>query len=71
MTDAPTLLTRSPCTGVCSYNKRDVCKGCRRSRTEVKQWKRLGAMVRHEINLRALANGGKKVRRKLLKPFRD
>ena len=40
-------------------------------RDRVKQWKRLGAVVRHEINLRALANGGKKVRRKLLKPFRD
>lgn len=71
MADTPTLLTRSPCTGVCSYNKRDICKGCRRSRAEVKQWKQLDAVARHELNLRVLANGGKKVRRKLLKPFRD
>lgn len=69
--EEPTLLTRSPCTGVCSYNKRSVCKGCRRSRSEVKQWKRLDAVARHEINLRALANGGKKVRRKLLKGYRE
>lgn len=71
MADPPTLLTRSPCTGVCSCSKRDIRKGCRRSRAEVTQWKRRDAVARHEISLRVLADGGKKVRRKLLKSFRE
>lgn len=66
-----TLLDRSPCVGVCDYNKRAVCRACRRTRDEVRQWKRLAPEARHDINLRALANGGKKVRRKLLEPFRE
>lgn len=69
MSDA-VLLTRSPCIGICTYNKHAICKGCRRTRSEVKAWKRMPEDDRHNLNLRVLATAGKDVRHKLLKAFR-
>lgn len=67
----PILITRNPCVGVCKDDKRQICKGCGRTRAEIEGWKSLPAEARHDINLRLLATQGKEVRRRLLRDIAE
>ncbi|TWT75417.1 DUF1289 domain-containing protein [Allorhodopirellula solitaria] len=31
-------VVRSPCTGICLLNEREICTGCHRSRSEIGRW---------------------------------
>ncbi|UEM21421.1 DUF1289 domain-containing protein [Skermanella mucosa] len=46
------LKTRNPCTDVCKYDSDKVCKGCGRTRTEVKAWKSFSDEEKDAINRR-------------------
>lgn len=63
----PILLVTSPCVGVCKIDDEDRCRGCGRSKREIKDWKRLDDEQRHDVNMRLLVTEGKKVRKKLLR----
>ena len=63
----PLLLVASPCTGRCKIDDEARCRGCGRTRQEVKHWKKLDDAQRHDINMRLLVTEGKKVRKTLLR----
>ncbi|WP_240636098.1 DUF1289 domain-containing protein [Caldimonas tepidiphila] len=67
----PILLTKNPCIGVCKDDKREICKGCGRTRDEIGRWKSLSPEARHDINLRVLATQGKEVRKRLLREIAE
>jgi predicted Fe-S protein YdhL (DUF1289 family) len=61
------LKTKNPCVDVCKYDDDKICKGCGRSRTEVKHWKSFSDEEKDTINRRvrvthadALAKGKKR-----------
>ncbi|MCR5867876.1 DUF1289 domain-containing protein [Aquincola sp. J276] len=66
----PLLLTANPCVSLCKLDDDGQCRGCGRSRAEIKGWKRLHDEQRHDINMRLLANQRKPVRKRLLKALR-
>ncbi len=45
---------KSPCTKHCKYDDAGLCRGCFRTKAEVKGWKRLGLAERAAINTRVL-----------------
>lgn len=45
---------KSPCTKLCRYDDAGLCRGCFRTRAEVKGWKRLDLAERAAINARVL-----------------
>lgn len=65
------LLTDSPCVSQCKLDDNDLCMGCGRSRQEIKGWKTMADEQRHDINMRLLARGRKKVRKLLIKRLRQ
>lgn len=65
------LLPDSPCVSLCKLDNDDICLGCGRTRAEIKSWKSLPDEQRHDINMRLLATGRKKVRKLLLKRLRQ
>lgn len=64
------LLIASPCVSVCKLGAEGSCKGCGRTRKDIKDWKRMSEAQRHDINMRLLATQGKPVRKRLLKALR-
>ncbi|MGQ9370655.1 DUF1289 domain-containing protein [Azospirillum sp. ST 5-10] len=44
--------TSNPCTGVCTFDAVGLCRGCRRSRAEVRSWKRMDDGTKAAINRR-------------------
>lgn len=64
------LLTANPCISLCKLDDEGRCLGCGRSRAEIKGWKRLDEVARHDINMRLLATQRKPVRKRLLKALR-
>ncbi|WP_035692152.1 DUF1289 domain-containing protein [Azospirillum halopraeferens] len=44
--------TGNPCTGVCRFDAAGLCRGCLRSRPEVRTWKRLDDDAKAAINRR-------------------
>ena len=67
----PTLLTDNPCVSLCKLDDDGVCLGCGRTKPEMKAWKTLPDEQRHDVNMRLLATGRKKVRKLLLKRLRQ
>lgn len=67
----PILLTDNPCVSLCKLDDDGVCLGCGRTKPEIKAWKALPDEQRHDINMRLLATGRKKVRKLLLKRLRQ
>lgn len=67
----PTLLTDNPCVSLCKLDDDGVCLGCGRTKPEIKAWKTLPDEQRHDVNMRLLATGRKKVRKLLLKRLRQ
>lgn len=67
----PLLLPDNPCVSQCELNDHGVCLGCGRTKTEIKSWKALADAQRHDVNMRLLATGRKKVRKLLLKRLRQ
>ena len=53
-----TFDTRNPCIKVCRFDEAGQCIACLRTRTEVKQWKRLPDATKAAINERLRAQGG-------------
>ncbi|AWK85811.1 DUF1289 domain-containing protein [Azospirillum thermophilum] len=49
--------TRNPCIKLCRFDAAGTCLGCRRTRAEVKGWKRLPEDVRAAINDRIRTAG--------------
>lgn len=49
-----TLLSTSPCVGICTLDADDRCVGCRRSLAEIRDWSLLTAQQRDAINRRNL-----------------
>ncbi|SMH33140.1 DUF1289 domain-containing protein [Azospirillum agricola] len=47
--------TRNPCTGLCRFDAEGACRGCRRTKAEVKGWKRLSDPDKTAINRRIRA----------------
>jgi hypothetical protein len=58
------LKTKNPCTDVCKYDQEKVCKGCGRTRTEVKDWKSFSDERKDAINRRVRETHGKAVGKK-------
>jgi predicted Fe-S protein YdhL (DUF1289 family) len=55
------LKIKNPCMDHCKFNSDEICKGCGRTRTEVKRWKKLSDEDRDAINRRVRqTHGGKK-----------
>lgn len=48
-------MAKSPCVGVCKYNKQGLCKGCYRSKAEIKAYKKMAAAERRALHERMLA----------------
>lgn len=46
------MTTESPCIGVCELAEDDTCKGCHRSRAELKAWRGLSDAEKARINAR-------------------
>jgi len=46
------LKTRNPCIDICKYDGDKVCKGCGRTRAEVKDWKSFSDEKKDAINRR-------------------
>ena len=67
----PILLPDNPCVSLCELDEHGACLGCGRAKAEIKSWKSLSDEQRHDINLRLLATGGKKVRKLLLKRLKQ
>jgi len=44
---------RSPCVGVCTLDRQDVCQGCYRSGREITDWYMAGEEEKREILRRA------------------
>ncbi|QCG91125.1 DUF1289 domain-containing protein [Azospirillum sp. TSH100] len=44
--------TRDPCIGLCRFGGDGTCRGCHRTKAEVKGWKRLGDAAKAAINAR-------------------
>jgi predicted Fe-S protein YdhL (DUF1289 family) len=65
------LLPDNPCVSLCELDDHGVCLGCGRTKQEIKSWKTLADTQRHDVNMRLLATGRKKVRRLLLKRLRQ
>ncbi len=64
----PILLTANPCLGKCQLDAdRQACRGCGRTRAEIKAWKSADDEWRHDVNVRLLATQGKKVRKQILR----
>ncbi len=64
--DASTLLSASPCVGICRLGDDDRCVGCRRTRAELGAWATLTPEQRDAINRRNLPGADPAVRAKLL-----
>lgn len=64
------LLPDNPCVSLCELDGDGVCLGCGRTKQEIKCWKTLADEQRHDVNMRLLATGRKKVRKLLLKRLR-
>lgn len=67
----PILLPDSPCVSLCKLDDDGVCLGCGRSRQEIKGWKTMDDVQRHDINMRLLATQRKAVRKHLIKRLRQ
>lgn len=67
----PTLLPDNPCVSLCKLDDDGVCLGCGRTKQEIKSWKALPDEQRHDVNMRLLATGRKKVRQLLLKRLKQ
>ena len=39
----------SPCTGVCTLNFMDVCRGCQRTKDEISEWVFLSSSEKQQI----------------------
>jgi len=48
------LLSRSPCVGICTLDADDQCVGCRRTRAEIAGWSSFSPETRDAINRRNL-----------------
>lgn len=44
--------TSNPCVGICRFDADGACRGCRRTRTEVKTWKSLDDAQKAAVNRR-------------------
>lgn len=64
------LLPDNPCVSLCELDDDGVCLGCGRTKQEIKSWKTLADEQRHDVNMRLLATGRKKVRKLLIKQLR-
>ena len=58
------LKTKNPCTDVCKYDQEKVCKGCGRTRAEVKDWKSFSDEKKDAINRRVRETHGKELKKK-------
>lgn len=43
----------SPCIDVCKYNKKKVCIGCYRKKSEVSKWKKMSKEKQKEVRKKA------------------
>jgi uncharacterized protein len=58
------LKTKNPCIDICKYDSDKVCKGCGRTRTEVKDWKSFSDEKKDAINRRVRKTHGKELKKK-------
>ena len=62
--------TKNPCIGICRFGGTDTCRGCLRTKAEIRSWKAMSDTRKAEINRRVRPlmtqeGSGKKKHRKL------
>jgi len=55
--------TKNPCVGKCRFDAESECRGCHRTKAEVKGWKRLPDAAKAAINRRIRAGGATEAKR--------